>query len=443
MYTINGFFWGKAIFAVELLFLEMIFTYHLKCRKNYLLRVFGCSLVYLGLTFAIPVPVYNPYYLTFVYLLIFVLSLGVLAFCYKESLINIIFCGVAAYLCQHISYCIEQLIIVNSALKSDELAGYGSTLTTMILNPFVFIIELDCFLLVAFLAWLLLARKIDENIDIYVNRPSILFIAAAFALVAIFLNALVVYTSELHTDLTLTLSFSYGIISCLLAIVGQFALMGKKKVEGDLKFVENMWHKDKEHYELSKANINTINLKCHDLKHQIAAIKEKDSISHEELNQIEKSILFYDSVVKTGNDALDVVLTEKSFYCDRHGIRLTCMIDGERLNFMSQSDIYSLFGNALDNAIECVISYKDREKRYVRLSAKTVGRLFLVHIENYFDGTIQIEKGLPKTSKGDENFHGFGMLSMKTICEKYEGDFSYKAKNSLFMVDMVFSVDQE
>lgn len=56
----------------------------------------------------------------------------------------------------------------------------------------------------------------------------------------------------------------------------------------------------------------------------------------------------------------DVVIhTEKSLLCERHKIRFTYMIDGEQLDFMDPVDIASLFGNALDNAIESVLRTDD------------------------------------------------------------------------------------
>ena len=42
--------------------------------------------------------------------------------------------------------------------------------------------------------------------------------------------------------------------------------------------------------------------------------------------------------------------------CQRHGIELKFMGEGQLLNFMEDMDISALFGNMLDNAIESVVS---------------------------------------------------------------------------------------
>ena len=79
---------------------------------------------------------------------------------------------------------------------------------------------------------------------------------------------------------------------------------------------------------------------------------------------MEADIKKYESQNKTGNKVLDTVLTTKSLYCAKHNITFTCVADGTLLDFMDVMDICSIFGNALDNAIECELKIPDKEKRY-------------------------------------------------------------------------------
>lgn len=75
----------------------------------------------------------------------------------------------------------------------------------------------------------------------------------------------------------------------------------------------------------------------------------------------------YDNIYQTGNDALDLVLTEKSLLCDEYNIKLSSMIEGLALDFMHTTDVYALFGNLLDNAIESVMKEPDEEKRIISI----------------------------------------------------------------------------
>ena len=155
------------------------------------------------------------------------------------------------------------------------------------------------------------------------------------------------------------------------------------------------------------------------------------------LDEIEQAVMIYDCVFKTGNDALDILLTEKSLYCGKYGIRLLCMADGEKLSFMASSDIYSLFGNALDNAIEA-LEHSDPDKRDIVLTVRACDGMVSVCVENYCAVAPDMSEGLPLTSKGDKNSHGFGMKSMRYIAEKYGGRLVADVRDSKFVLAVIF-----
>lgn len=119
-------------------------------------------------------------------------------------------------------------------------------------------------------------------------------------------------------------------------------------------------------------------------------------------------------------------------------IVITCIADGKLLEFISSTDLYSLFGNALDNAIEAV-SVLEKSKLNISLFIRRIGNMISVHIENYYDGEHIINSaGLPQTTKSDNVYHGFGMLSMKTITEKYNGTLAFEAGENIFSLNLLF-----
>ena len=109
-------------------------------------------------------------------------------------------------------------------------------------------------------------------------------------------------------------------------------------------------------YRLSIDNIELLRREFHDLKHYMIAIRsEQDPKKKEQyLSEMEEAIHTQEAFTNTGNSVLDVVLTTKSTYCMQKHITFTCMADGKLISFMHVKDICSIFGNALDNAIECV-----------------------------------------------------------------------------------------
>lgn len=132
-----------------------------------------------------------------------------------------------------------------------------------------------------------------------------------------------------------------------------------------------------------------------------------------------------------------VILTEKSLLCERHKIRFTYMIDGEQLDFMDPVDIASLFGNAVDNAIESVLRTDDAERRIIRLNAGVKRSFFSVHFENYCGETVVFRDGMPQTVKQDNRYHGFGVKSIRYIVEKYGGTLRMGQQGYLFNPDIL------
>jgi sensor histidine kinase regulating citrate/malate metabolism len=200
--------------------------------------------------------------------------------------------------------------------------------------------------------------------------------------------------------------------------------------------MQQLWDKTKEQYTFAKENIELINMKCHDFKHQIRTIRTAGTINPDVLQELEGYINIYDSITKTGNEALDVILTEKSLLCNKNNVQFTYIVDGDKLNFMREEDVYALFGNIVDNAIEATMQVEE-SKRIVNLHVKMVNDMLVIRENNYYVGDLQFENGLPKTTKQDDKYHGFGLKSIKYVTEKYGGSYTLTADDGIFELNIV------
>ena len=133
------------------------------------------------------------------------------------------------------------------------------------------------------------------------------------------------------------------------------------RAQHDLESMEMILHNQYTQYQQSQETLDLINYKYHDLKHHIIALRAEENKEKRNayLDQMEDEIRNYEAQNKTGNQVLDTLLTAKSLYCMREKIALTYVVDGARLDFMDVMDICSIFGNALDNAIECTADIFD------------------------------------------------------------------------------------
>ena len=242
----------------------------------------------------------------------------------------------------------------------------------------------------------------------------------------------------------------YALICCIFALGLQCGLFEHTKLkeknrelERDKFVLEELLMREQKQYAITKDTIDLINIKCHDLKHQLAALRSMSEEEREKsLKEVESAVMIYGNIAKTGNETLDIVLTEKSFLCEKHGIRFTYMIDGGSFSFMAPADISSLFGNALDNAIESVMKEGEKDRRVIKLNASSKRGYIAVHVENYCTEVIKFKDGVPVTSKADKNEHGFGVKSMNFIVKKYGGTCIMRQEGCLVYLEIILPVPE-
>lgn len=140
---------------------------------------------------------------------------------------------------------------------------------------------------------------------------------------------------------------------------------------------------------------------------------------------------------------LDTILTSKSLYCQQHGITLTCVADGAALDFMDTMDLCSLFGNALDNAIESVEKLPDSEQRLIHLVVTRKKNFVWIRVENTYDGAFRADGTLPKTTKTDARYHGYGLKSIYDTAEKYGGTAEISTQEKRFTLKVLLPVQQK
>ena len=198
--------------------------------------------------------------------------------------------------------------------------------------------------------------------------------------------------------------------------------------------LHNIMEMQYKNYQLSKENIDMVNQKYHDLKHQINILKTQSytgkSISY--LEKMEREIRVYETQNKTGNQILDAVLTNKAMICQNKEIELKFIVDGEALSFMDDMDVSALFGNMLDNAIESAEKQQEKQKRLIWLYVTKEKQFVRIRTENYCDEKIRFKNGMPVTTKKDRRLHGYGMKSIKSTVEKYHGSVVAAQENNWF-----------
>ncbi len=329
------------------------------------------------------------------------------------SLAEAFYAGTCAYAGEHIAHCVRLLV---SSIAGGSLADFP--------HPLYWIINLA----VAVVCLYFFACPMISREHYSAPPTDTLRYLTVMILVILCLSVLATaYGFQLQHAL-------YALVFCISILYYQTERQRALAREREASVREQLLVSQKAQYESYKENVDLVNRKCHDLKHQVAALRMLGAAEqHEAIREIEDSVLFYDSFVKTGNEGLDTILTQKNLLCAENKILFTCVADGGLISFMDPVDLFTLFGNMLDNAIEAVVKLPE-ERRSIHLTISEKLGVVLIREENPIAGDLKTEDGRIATTKSDRENHGFGIRSMELVAEKYDGSLACRLKEGVFIL---------
>lgn len=341
--------------------------------------------------------------------------------CTRLSRLDAVYGVTCVYIIQHFIFCLQSILWGQYGMFPVYGAA-GDIISWAAL-----------FLIGGGLAWLV-NRHLPYHGHYHVMPQRVVLMSSVVVLIAFVLTA-GIYILEGEADVT---CLGYDLCSCALILWIMIEQRMEVKLLATIQTERHMRRQMQEQYELTRDSINIINRKSHDLKHQIQALRFISSEEQREasLTEIERSALIYDTTARTGNEVLDTVLTEKALLCEKDGISWTCMADGSVLSFLSPVDLYTMMGNALDNAIEASRRLTSEQQAIRVIVRREYGSAF-VQISNYYDKLGPTRNGIPETTKGDTAEHGFGLLSIREIVERYNGVLDIETKQGIFLLSIL------
>ena len=402
------------LFFLQLIIAELLFSGALHKRDRFALRAWGSGaalllvsigIVYLGL-------ISENWYATGLmpFILMFLLSVVFLWICFDEKLYSIFLCAASGYMTQHIAAQICQIVFYTpyEAVKASVWDASLDLLRLSLSNVPVYAVTYIA-------VWHFFAHRLKDSSRTENVKQALTTLSVVTLIVVLVMSSVRdIYASESFALMVITRIFS--VFCCLILLYLRTNIIEKSAAGYENALLRTLGDIRERQYAESKETIELINIKAHDIRHQLGKMNFADA------GEIREVVNFYDSAIKTGNEILDTLFTEKSIFCERHQITLSCMIDGECLAFMTVGDICSLFGNALENAIEAVMQIQEKEKRIISFRIREQMGMVVANIDNNYAGEIKLVDGLPQTSKKDDRYHGFGIKSIRRIAEKYDGE---------------------
>lgn len=367
--------------------------------------------------------------LHFGYVLYFAVSVFLVWFCFEEKFSRILFFCTTAYIIENFGSQIGNILNLLFFDGSEQVDIYNTP------KPLLYSIVREILEVpIVILVWFFFIKRYKSNYDFRLKNSGIVVIEIVTLLIIIFLN----YYGTMESYMNVVARI-YAAIVDVFILCFQFAFFNENRLRHENDLISKMLEVQGRQYELSKENVERLNMNCHDLKRQISALKlvAGDDERRRAIADLEDSVSVYESKFDTGNKALDVVLMEKVFKCRDKKINFSCMADGAAIDFIAPFDIYVLFSNAIDNAIES-LERADEENRNISLDIHRTENGVAVVLENYCEYEPEFANGLPVTTKGDKDVHGYGTKSIRAVAEKYGGYYRMSCKDKLFSLKIIF-----
>ncbi len=439
LYPISGLFYYRLIFMAWLILAVIIFVFRLERRSHFVFRAIGSILASFLFAFIFPIPTANAFYLAFMFFVFYAFVAGCAIFCFKASIQTIIFLTVFGYTTEHISYEIYFAIANFVGFKDPYTRNnmYSTDGISFFANGWDEILYFVIFFVVYWIMFLI-SRSLKHIQNLRYSSLKTLLFGVIFIFVDIIFNSVVQYYADIRYDqYYIGIAATLNVLSCVIGTLFLFEVFYKKSIETDLQIMNELHQQEINQLKVRKETIDLINIKLHDMKHQIRKLGKEEALDEKVIENISKYIKLYDSSISTDNDALNVILTEKMLLCSNKGIRFSIIADANLISFIKDEDIYSLFGNLIDNSIEAVEKLDDEHKT-ITLQIKSQGNTVYINIKNEFEGKIEIAHGLPKSRKKNPIYHGFGLRSIQMIVQKYNGNMNFDFNNNVFNVTIVF-----
>lgn len=179
----------------------------------------------------------------------------------------------------------------------------------------------------------------------------------------------------------------------------------------------------------------------HDMKNHLLILQAQAGNGHElqkSIRELQNQIQEYENYYHTGNEFLDIIIRDKAKKAQEEQIDFSVNIYLEDGSFIEPLDISTIFGNALDNAIEASEKLPV-DQRLITVKADRVRDMMVILVENNTlpDCSVQIA-----TTKKDTFIHGFGIPNIKNAVEKYGGQCSIKTENGVYTLKIVIPISE-
>ena len=298
------------------------------------------------------------------------------------------------------------------------------------------IIDKSIDILLYFIIRNLLARlsNLSHRLQIYLFTLS-----TASYIVMQFLFQIVLSPNLLIMQLAVVASWCFliGLITAFIAFFLALTKQEQDRQRMEMLRAENalMAENYKSLHAAQQASLRTL----HDFRHHVRTVHELISGG-----KVESALEYTDSLLKTsyhqaaqchsGNDIVDAIINSKLAEAQVKKIQFTYMANLHIPIQIDPVDLCGVLANQLENAFEACMQIPDPAERIVHAEVKQVQSFVILRVENTVLSDPFTENPDLHTTKSDSSIpHGYGLLNIRSIAQKYEGTLRTEFSNNRFI----------
>lgn len=224
-----------------------------------------------------------------------------------------------------------------------------------------------------------------------------------------------------------------------------FALVGQSRaarVQEELHLSDTQVAAQQKQLEHLQDHIEDTARVRHDMRHHLLALQGfVQNRDYEKMSgYLEECLLAMDNketVIYTGNPALDAVLGHYIYLAEKAGVKVDISPDVSSPLAVSDTDICIIMGNLLENAYEACQRQSGGEK-YIGASLYQTGTVLVIVVENSYSGDVRRKDGVFLSSK-EKMRKGIGITSVMDVTKKYNGISKFEYDGSIFKVSLLLN----
>ena len=231
-------------------------------------------------------------------------------------------------------------------------------------------------------------------------------------------------------------------VSCALVICTIYLLMRIREAGREKEYAAQQNQILEQNYQIAKQSYESNAKLYHDMRNHFALVQSylaagKISEAQEYLEKISGDRATYSIERWTGIAAVDYILSQKVDTARKQGIEAVIHAEYPKNCKIDPVDLCTILTNLFDNAIDaCMKQPKEAEKRII-VTIRRIHQFIIIRIANSSDTAPTVQNGGFVTSKQNKQQHGWGIRSVKSAVEKYQGAIEFDYSDSIFTVDIM------